>query len=217
MGTRGPQPAGLIGAAAYWVGCFPVTRERAGEILGAEVSPATWASVAEVFRDFDGIMALADRRATARSYAKGRAAAEKSLGEALAAVFAMIGNDLTHDMAMMARLEQDRLGGELDCGLTDHLAAAAKALSLAQGVVRSAVPVELTLPTEGAARAALARNLRDVLQGAGISCTVSDRRSLPDDPSEGDLTPFERFLSEAGVHKANSFDALAKWTATALR
>ena len=63
----------------------------------------------------------------------------------------------------------------------------------------------------------LALRLFDILDRAGLHVHISDRRSLPHEPAEADLTPFERLLSEASVHVANSHDAFVKWVGEALR
>lgn len=210
MGTRGPSATRVLSGAGYWIAPPPITQDRAGAILGAAIPAETWAAMERAFADHEATMALI-RGTTSASAAKGqRDRAARTLGDALTGVKALHG-----DGAILSQITQAAtVAGAADTDLRAHLRAAALALRAAQRIVNAAdAAPTMRVPTEGVAKGALAKRLRTVLRKAGLPSALSDRRSLPSDAAESDLTPFERLLSEAGVHVAETPAALAKWAA----
>ena len=218
MGRRGTAPALVMSSAGYFVAPPPVTRERMAEIFGAPLPDDAWLEVETAFERFQANLVHGNAAVRAADYKKGRRKAEQDITAAFEAAKAHVGSETTRSMEKaVSRGTPEGVAGKLDCDISGHLAKAAEHLGLALRAIRQAEPVPMPIPTAPQAKVFLARQLRDILNRAGLPVHISDRRSLPHEPAAADLTPFERLVSEAELHVANSRDALAKWVAEALR
>jgi hypothetical protein len=215
MGKRGPAPRLNATSAGYWVEPFPLTRERASEILGQEVPLPAWQEIEKAFRTYQDLRALA---ATTTGLPERRDKAKKRLEGALQAVLDQFGDPKANG-AFKSWASHATLGRELDIDLdiAGSLARAATEISAALRVIKLAAPPNLARPGDAETRRSLARRIFDALKKAGLPVAVSDGRKLLDEATlEGDLTGFERLLWVARIHEAESPAAFAKWARRAI-
>lgn len=158
MGSRGPSPARLRRAAGRWIGPPPITRERASEILEADIPLEVWEQLAQAFDSYADWAALIDQVTTKAAYAKRHGSTAKKLVDALEEIKSLYGNELTLEIEREAQASVAGAAGTLDTRLRVHLYDAAHALSRALAVVRAAGdPTEMRLPTDAQARSGLAK------------------------------------------------------------
>ena len=96
------------------------------------------------------------------------------------------------------------------------LMAAREKLYDAFRIVNGAEPQSREVATDAETRCMLARDLKCALIPEGEKGFLSDRRALPANPAETDLTPFEQLLSALEVHIAETPEAFSLWLSRAL-
>jgi hypothetical protein len=187
----------------------PITLKAAGHCLGAEISPEAWAGICRAFARYG--FALDDLAASRASRSKGPAKAswherQKSTVKALEAALDRLEATRKHGEFLREASDNYALatfghsfGSELsaECMLQDAFCKVLNALV----IIERAEPMAVEVPTAASGRARLAREFCDALALDGIPLRYSDRRTLPEDASEADLTPFEQLLSALGVHE----------------
>lgn len=197
----------------------PMSREAASEYLETEISLEAWSKVAQAFCKYG--FSLDDLNASRASKSKDPTKASWTERQKLT-VNALEG--------AMDRLQATRKHGEFLREASENYCQAEFGYSFSSEVsadrllneayrkifdaiviIERAEPIEVEVPTNASARAILAIAIRDALSEDGIKTQLSDRRTLPDDASEADLTPFEQLLSALGVHEGETPTAVARW------
>lgn len=197
----------------------PITRDMASTYLGAEVSKEAWLTICQAFASYgDRCDDLAASR-LGKSKDPQKASwheRQKSTITALEAVLDRLESVRNHGEFLREASENYSLisfnasfGPEVNAD--QILREAYRKILDALVIIERAEPMEIDVPTDANARARLAREIKGALAQDGIALNLSDRRALPEDAAEADLTPFEQLLSALGVHDGETPSAVARW------
>lgn len=195
----------------------PVSRQEAVIEFGAEISESAWSAICNAF-ELHGER-LADLEVTrdnqnpndVRGWHKRKRDAERGLEAALSGLF-KINRDFLAEAA-------DYVSSTGKAGIIPaierHLDRALKEIQFLSLVVRDAEPLSREIMTEAESRKALARDVFVALEGAGakLSNGWAVARS---EPSNADLTGFERLAELLQIHQGETPRATAKWLREAM-
>jgi hypothetical protein len=205
----------------------PITRERAGKDIGAEITPEAWSAICRAFEQYG--FALDNLAASRASKSKDPAKAswherQKSTVKALEAALDRLEATRKHDEFLHEASENYALanlgysaGSEVNADRM--LREAYRKVLDALVIIERAEPMEIEVPTEATARAVLVRDIRDALQRQGIEARASTGFALdiPDrGPRLSDLTPFEQLLDALGIGDKMTVGAFSAFVRSAL-
>jgi hypothetical protein len=207
-----------FGAGAHWVKQPPATRQEAESAFGAEIPESAWRAICEAF-ELHGER-LADLEGTrdnrnpndARGWHKRRGDAERAIDSAFSALD-KINRDFLAEAENNVSLK--RSGGLETYGARQRLDKALDEILFLSWLVREAEPLSREIATEAESRKALARDVFAALASAGA--TLSNGWAVAmGEPSNADLTGFERLAELLEIHQGETPRATAKWLRDAL-
>lgn len=207
-----------FGAGAHWAMQPPVSRQEAASEFGAEISESAWRAICKAF-DLHGerLAALEGSRDNQnpndlRGWYRRKRDAERGIETALAGL-----GKINRDFLLEAEnnVSLKRSGGrEIYHGL-QRLEKAYDEIEFLLGLVHEAEPISREIVTEAESRKAMARSVFKALEGAGA--TLSNGWALGQgNPSNADLTGFERLIELLKIHQGATPIATAKWLRDAL-
>jgi len=195
----------------------PVSREEAAGEFGAEISENAWREICHAFA-LHGER-LADLEVTrdnqnkndTRGWHKRKRDAESGIEAALSGLL-KINRDF---LAEAANIVSSTGKAGIIPAVERHLDRALKEIQFLSLVVRDAEPLSREILTESESRKALARDVFAALKGAGAM--LSNGWTIGQtEPSNADLTGFERLAEFLGIHQGETPLATAKWLREAL-
>lgn len=211
------RAAGL-GSGGGWVLPPPVSRDDAATEFGAEISEIAWLEIRQAFeRHGLRLDALNGTRENQnpndpRGWHKRKGDAEKAIENALTAL-EKINRDFLDEAEDNVSLKQS--GGLEGYRSLQRLNNVLDELVFLFWLVREAEPISSEILTEAKSRAALARDVFAALKGAGAK--LSNGWSIAQgEPSNADLTGFERLAELMQIHQGGTPRATAKWLRDAL-
>lgn len=210
--------AASFGAGAHWVRQPPVSRQEAESAFGAEISESAWRAICEAF-ELHG-RRLADLEGTRdnrnpndkRGWHKRKGDAEKGIENALAAL-RKINRDFLVEAENNASLK--RSGGLESYGALQRLDNALDEILFLSWLMRESEPLSHEILTKAGSRKALARDVFAALESAGAKLSNGWIVAL-EEPSNADLTGFERLAELLEIHPGQTPSATARWLRDAL-
>jgi hypothetical protein len=216
--TPATIPAAGFGAGGGWVEPPPISRCQAESAFGAEISESAWRAICEAF-ELHG-KRLADLEGTRdnrspndkRGWHKRSGNAERAIDAALSAL-GKINRDFVAEAEDNVSLK--RSGGLESYGALQRLDKALDEILFLSWLVREAEPLSREIVTEAESRKALARDVFAALESAGAKLSNGWAVAL-EEPSNADLTGFERLAELLEIHLGVTPRATAKWLRDAL-
>jgi hypothetical protein len=207
-----------FGAGADWVTLPPVSRHEAEREFGAEISESVWIEICEAFK-LHG-MRIADLEGTrdnqnpndTRGWQKRKSDAERGIETALNAL-EKINRDFLDEAENNVSLK--RSGGLETYGARQRLDKVLDEILFLSWLMREAEPISREIVTEAESRRALARDVFAALANAGAKLSNGWAVSQGE-PSNADLTGFERLAELLEIHQGDTPRATAKWLRDAL-
>jgi hypothetical protein len=196
----------------------PVSRCEAANAFGAEISESAWRAICEAFRRHG--RRLADLEGTRdnrnpndkRGWDRRKRDAESGIEAALSAL-ERINRDFLAEAESNVSL--NRRGGLEIYGARQRLDRALDDILFLSWLVREAEPHSREVMTESQSRKVLARDAFAALEGAGARLS-NGWAVAQGEPSNADLTGFERLVELLGIHQGETPRATAKWLRDAL-
>lgn len=207
-----------FGTGGGWVMPPPVSRSEAENEFGAEIPERAWLEICEAFKRhgvrLDELKGTRDNRNPndALGWHKRRGDAERGIEAALEAL-ARINRDFLAEA-------EDNVSFRLSEGahIYESLQRLDKALdeiTFLSWIVREAEPVSREIVTEAESRRVLARDVFAALRGLGAALS-NGWAVAQSEPSNADLTGFERLAELLEIHQGETPRATAKWLRDAL-
>lgn len=207
-----------FGAGGHWVKPPPASRQEAANAFGAEISESAWLAICKAF-ELHGER-LADLEGTRdnrnpndpRGWHKRHRDAETGLETAFSALD-KINRDFLTEAENNVSLK--RSGGREIYYAQQMLEKAMDEINFLRWLVKEAAPLSREIMTEPESRKALARDVFAALESAGAR--LSNGWTLAQgEPSNADLTGFERLAELMEIHQGETPRATAKWLRDAL-
>jgi hypothetical protein len=189
----------------------PISREDAQAHLGP-INDEAWLRMVEAFDWHRGIEHLYAASPVAANLLKRHAKAARELEKAQAVAMGILRDlDLTRSIIAEASRHPDK---DFELDLRAHLGTAAVELSRARMVLKIGQPSVSKGASDAERKRRLVRRLHRICGELGlpVKLTTGFENDRPDGGiSEANLSPFERFISAAGVHIGDTPHATAKW------
>lgn len=210
--------AASLCSGASWLLPPPVSRDDAATEFGAEISENAWLEIEQAFERhglrLDALNGTRDNKNPndARGWHKRKGYAEKAIENAFTAL-----NKINRDFLDEAdgNVSLKRSGFREDYRSQQRLDKVLDELLFFSWLIREAEPISHEIMTESQSRAALARDVFAALKGAGAQLSNGWSISLAE-PSNADLTGFERLAELMQIHEGETPSATAKWLREAL-
>lgn len=207
-----------FGAGGGWVLHPPVSKGEAAIAFGAEISENAWRAISKAF-ELHG-RRLADLEGTrdnrnpndARGWHKRRHDAESGIDVALLAL-GKINRDFLAEAE--GNVSVKRSGGLETYDALQRLEKATDEILFLSWLVREAEPLSRPILTEAESRKRLAHDVFTALESAGARLSNGWAVALGE-PSNADLTGFERLAELLKIHQGETPRATAKWLREAL-
>ena len=209
-----------LSGPAIWPGEHgtPVSLAEAEEAFGAMIPESVWGKIEAAFRWHhrrlnENGTALNANRNDQNGWAMKKRKATRSLAGAIDALEAL-DRHFFAEVADLAELQSghgancDRWGNRLDRAKEDIL-------WLTQ-ILHGVTPLERRVPSEAESRAQLARDVFAALKDCGAQLSNGWKINHENNPSEADLTGFERLAIMLKIHIGNSPAATSKWLRDAM-
>lgn len=196
----------------------PISRQEAETEFGLEISETAWGEICKAFRrhgrrlhNLEGMLDNRNRN-DPQSWNLQKLEAKKKIDAALMAL-ATISRDFLVQAEENVSLR--RSGGIESYGPVQRLENAMDEILVLSWFVKEAQPLPQEFTSESLSRKALAHDVFVALEGAGA--TLSNRWKLEQgEPSNADLTGFERLVELLNIHQGATPKATAKWISNAL-
>lgn len=207
-----------FGAGAGWVKPPTASRQEAASAFGAEIPESAWRAICRAFElhgerlaDLEGTRDNRNRN-DSRGWHKRHRDAEAGLEAALSALD-KVNRDFLTEAENNVSLK--RSGGPEIYGAQQRLEKAMDEILLLLWLVREAEPLSREIVTEAESRKVLTRDVFAALESAGAR--LSNGWTLAQgEPSNADLTGFERLAELMEIHQGETPRATAKWLRDAL-
>ena len=207
-----------FGAGAQWVKQPPASRQEAASTFGAEISESAWRAICEAFElhgerlaDLEGSRDNRNPNDT-RGWHKRRRDAESGIDTAISAL-GKINRDFLAEAESNVSLA--RSGGLESYDGPQRLNKAIDEIIFLKWLVREAEPLSREIMTEAESRKALARDVFAALESAGAKLSNGWAVSQGE-PSNADLTGFEKLAELLEIHQGETPRATAKWLRDAM-
>lgn len=207
-----------FGSRGGWVMRPPVSRQEAEEEFGAEISEGAWLAICEAFerhgKRLDDLEGTRDNRNPndKRGWHKRKLDAENALEAALSALGKINRDFLAEAERSVSLRHRGRIKSYDGSQRLDRVH---EEILFLASIVREAEPISREIMTEAASRKALAHDVFAALEGAGAR--LSNGWSVAQgEPSNAELTGFERLVELFEIHRGETPRATAKWLRDAL-
>jgi hypothetical protein len=203
-----------MGDGYGWVLKPPVTRSEAEEVFGATIPEPAWKEICQAFErhgfrldDLNGTKANNNRNDT-----KGWARRQKDTQRVLKSAFEGLGKidrgflDEAEDLYSLSRS-----GGLEIYNASEKLDRVHDEILFLLTMIERAEPMDREIPTEAESRKILARDVYKALLDCGASLSNGWSVNHDHNPTEADLTGFERLAALLKIHTAHSPAARSKW------
>ena len=215
------RKSATLGGGATWPDQYPgppVSRAEAEETFGAPIPESAWDEIEAAFRRHhrrlnEGGTAFNANRNDKNGWATKKREATRSLAGAMEALEAL-DRHFFDEVADLAELQSGH-GANCD-GWGDRLERAKNDILWLTQILHGVTPLERRVPSEAESRAQLARDVFAALTNCGATLSNGWKISLEDNPSEADLTGFERLARLLEIHIGNSPAATSKWLREAM-
>lgn len=212
----GPNPRRVLSTTAGWVLPPKLSKDRTEEIFGSPISSEAWRQIEIAWRDFGtgiddlGASRINNNRNDPLSWGAQKAAVSREL-EAMLKALDRIGLDNGKFLGEASESYWRDYSPYSQMMRAEHLLdEVADRVLLALTIVERAEPEAITLPSEPDLRKHLAVRLFDILSEELGEVTLSNGWNT-EGAAPADLTAFERFISESGIHVEATADAGARW------
>lgn len=218
MGKRGPTGQRTLGPTSGWLEQPRIDRERAGEILGAEVPSESWDEVLSALQLYQfktarlRAMKPSRKKGDPQAYEPRRAFAWQKLQQAQASIEAVRRDPhacMEFGSAASKRtnsvIPANELSRRLDAAI-EELGRALDILHFAEG------PLATSPPSEADCKKALVHAIREALGKAGLPIETSGGASY----EYANPKPFECLILALDIHQEQSTPAWLKWLDRAL-
>lgn len=207
-----------FGAGAGWILPPPVSRREAAMEFGAEIQKSAWLEICEAFKrhgfrlyELEGTRENRNPN-DIRGWHKRKRDAESGIEAALSAL-----EKINRDFLVEAEnnVSLKRSSGLESYGCLQRLDKALDEILFLSWIMREVEPLSREILTEAESRKALARDVFAALEGAGAKLSNGWAVALGE-PSNADLTGFERLAELLEIHQGETPRAIAKWLRDAL-
>lgn len=210
------RKSATLGGGATWPDQYPgppVSRAEAEEVFGAPITESAWGEIEAAFRWHHRRLnecrtAFNANRNDGNGWATKKGKATRSLAGAMEALEALD----RHFFDEVADLAELQLGhGANGDGWGDRLERAKDDILWLTQILHSVTPLERRVPSAAESRAQLARDVFAALADCGANVSEGWKISHENNPSEADLTGFERLVGLLGIHTGATPAATSKW------
>lgn len=215
------RKSATLGGSATWPDQYPVppvSRAEAEEAFGAPIPESAWDEIEAAYRWHhrrlnEGGTAFNANRNDKNGWATKKRKATRSLEVAMEALEGL-DRDFFDEVADLAELQSgqgascDDWGNRLERAKGDILWLAL--------ILNSVTPLERRVPSEAESRAQLARDVFAALTDCGATLSNGWKISHENNPSEADLTGFERLAGLLEIHTGATPAATSKWLREAM-